>query len=319
MAWRGFPGFARNGGFLDLSAHDRGVVVMDSQNTVSMLDPDSGKTLWITQLGTRQTRFLGATIANDQVLCASDIELYVLDISTGDLMDRQSLASVVQTRPVVVDQVAVFGSTGGEVIGHSLYSGFKLWGYQLDGEIAAAPVVIGDSIGVVSQGGDVIMLDSADGVSRGRARVFGGVEGRLSTDGGALYVASRDQSVYAFDGRNGDRLWRHRSEAPLASTPTYFDGLVFVDLPSEGMSAFDAGTGEVLWQNSGLRGEVVAMRGDTILVWSGTTLWTADVDDGEVLSEASVPQALRVITSDDVDGDVYVLERGGSVARFSSR
>lgn len=319
MEWRGFPGFGRSSEFLSLSAHDEGVVVMDTQGTISLLDSLSGKTLWISQLGTGRTKFLGATIADEQVYCASDIELYVLDIRTGDVLDRQSLAAVVETPPVIVDQVAVFGTTNGEVLGHSLYSGFKLWGYQLRGSIDAAPIVIDGSIGAVSQGGDVIVLDPTDGTSRGRARVFGGVQGRLSAGGGGVYIASDDQSLYAFDGGNGQRMWRYRTETALEATPSYYDGLVFLDVPGQGLSAFDAGTGEVFWQSGELRGEVVALHDDTILVWSGATLWTADADDGALLSSASVTQALGIVGADDVSGDVYVLERGGSIAKFATR
>ena len=43
MQWRGFPGFGKNAGFLNVSVHDEGIVVIDTQNTVSLLNPVSGK------------------------------------------------------------------------------------------------------------------------------------------------------------------------------------------------------------------------------------------------------------------------------------
>jgi outer membrane protein assembly factor BamB len=319
LAWRGFPGFGKNSGFLNVGAFDEGVLVMDTANTVSMLNQRTGKTIWITQPGTPRTKFVGSTIADGQVYCSSDIEVYVLDFHTGALVDRQSLSSVVEMPPVIIDQMAIFGSTSGEVIGHSLYSGFRLWGYQLQGSIEAAPVNVGGVVGVVSEAGDVIFLDPSDGTSRGRGSVFGGVRNRLVADDRTMYIASKDQSVYAFDARDGTRLWRYRSETSLDGNPSLYDGVLYVEIPGEGMTALDALTGEVMWQSAELHGEVVGAHDGTILLWSGTTMQTADAEDGTVLSEASWPQAAGVVRARGADAPVYVLERGGSVAKFVAR
>ena len=314
LSWRGFP-IVASGGILQFDVFNEGVIVQDATNTVTFMDGRTGANLWVTEITRNLSRFVGNTIYGANVLVASDNEIFFLDIQTGDIIDRQSLAVVVNTAPVIVRDFAVFGSATGEAIGHSLYSGFKAWGYQLGGSINARPVAMGDVVGVVSQAGDVIMINASNGDSTGRERIFGGLTNDPVSDGQSLFVAARDQSVYAFSSQDGRRLWRYRTETPITAQPTYAEGAVYVEIPGQGLVALDSISGEVIWSSADVSGRVVSQRDDLLLVWNGSAMTTVHVDSGDVIEKVAMPNVRQVRAMGFADADLYVTLRDGAVVK----
>jgi outer membrane protein assembly factor BamB len=318
LDWRGFPVLTGRRGAERANVFDIGILVQDTQNTVTLMDYDTGRNLWVTQVGRPTTRFVGNGVYEDSVLICSDNEIYFLDAQTGTITDRQSIAVVVNTPPVVLGETAVFGSATGEVVGHSLYSGFKLWGYMLGGSMQAPPVAIGERVGAVSEAGDVLFVRPENGTSTGRASIFGGLDNRPVADARTMYVASVDQSVYAFAGDDGRRVWRYRAESPISAQPAVVHGMLCVTIPGEGLVALDALTGERQWSNADLSGEVIGSLGDELLFWDGATLHALSADTGEPTASVPVTGAQRVFCSPVEDGDLYVVSRD-AVAKYSPR
>jgi outer membrane protein assembly factor BamB len=319
ISWRGFPIVARNGEVQHFDIFDDGILVQDDQNTVTYMDRRTGANLWITELGRPLTRFVGNATHGDNVLVSSDNEIFFLDARTGDIVDRQSLAVVVNTQPVIVGNIAFYGSATGEAFGHSLYSGFKAWGYQLAGSINATPLAMGDVVGVVSQGGDVIMIAASSGKSTGRSQIFDGVRSDPVSDGQSLYVAGMDQSVYAFASQDGRRLWRVRTESPISAQPVWAEGVLYVEIPGHGMVAFDSLSGEEIWANEDVVGKVVARRDDLLLVWDGSAMTTVVADNGDIVESVSLPNVQTVKADGFVDADLYATLKDGAVLKVNAQ
>ena len=318
LDWRGFPVLTGRRGAERTDVFDIGILVQDTQNTITLMDPDTGRNLWVTQVGRPATRFVGNGVYEDSVLVCSDNEVYFLDAQTGTITDRQSIAVVVNTPPVVMGETAVFGSATGEVVGHSLYSGFKMWGYLLGGSMQAPPVAVGQRVGAVSEAGDVLFVRPENGSSSGRASIFGGLDNRPVADARTMYVASLDQSVYAFSGDDGRRVWRYRTESPITAQPAVAMGMLCVMIPGEGLVALDALTGDRLWANPELSGEVVGSLEDELLFWDGRTLHALSADAGEVVASLPLSGAREVFCSPVEDGDLYVVTND-AVAKYSPR
>lgn len=318
LTWRGFPVLTGSGGTASVDVFDLGVLVQDRQNTVTLMDHNTGRNLWVSQVGRPLTRFVGNGVHDGRVLICSDNEVYLLDGQTGALLARQSLAVVVNTPPTVIGETAVFGTATGEVLGHSVYSGFKLWGYQLKGSIQAAPVAVGPYVGAVSQGGDLLIARPENGRSTGRASIFGGLDNSPVADARTMYVASLDQSVYAFAGDDGRRIWRYRTESAITAQPALADGVLYVTIPGQGLVALDALTGDRLWANAELSGTVVGSLNGEALLWDGRTLHALDGERGEVVASMHLPGAQRVFCSPIENGDLFVVTRD-AVAKYSPR
>ena len=294
------------------------VVVQETGNAVSLIQTETGRTVWSTTMGGRLTRFVGLAREGDRILVASDIELYVLSAQTGDLLDRQSLDLVVNTRPVVADGAAFFGSATGRVLAHDLRTGLGRWQYQLRGSIRADPVLVGERVGLVSETGDVIVLNPASGTASARSSVFGAPAGAPAASDGLIAFASRDQSAYAFDASGGDRLWRYRTESPLVSSLTVIDGVAYFAVPGQGMVGLDAASGAEIWSSKEASGVAVGLVGERLLVRDGDTLLLAD-DRGDVIARVIVPGLETVTMSDPLGGDLFLVTKSGAVSRFVLR
>jgi len=320
FAWRGYPVVNQNARVRHFDVFDDIVIVQDSVNTMTALEASSGRNRWSNTLGQPLSRFVGNVRVDDRILSSSDNELFILDVATGEALERQTLQIVVNTPPVVSEGIAIYGTPRGEVLGHSLYTSYKAWGYLLSGAIQAPPTLVGELAGVVSEAGDVIIIDPRSGSSTMRARVFDGLSNRPVASQDALFVASRDQSIYAFGARS-EMLWRKRTEYPLVDQPAYHDGRLYQTIPNIGFMALDAVTGEEVWTAAGVRGRAVGLRKDRLLVWNDDTdtMTLLDPQAGDVIETVQLPGLSEIEMTRFEDGDLYTVTPSGVVAKFTPR
>ncbi len=297
------------------------VAVHDNRNILTVMEPGTGRNRWSLDLGSPLMKFVGNAREGDNLYACSESEVQVLDVRTGQIKARQRLAALANTHPVVVSGMAVFGCSTGEVLGHSLATGYKAWAYRLNGTITADPVRVGSFVAIVSQAGDVLVLDPRNGESLGRRRtIFGGLSNHPVANDGTVFIAGTDQSIWAI-ADTGKLSWRVRTPDPLTAQPAVHESSVIVHVPSAGLSAFDAATGAKLWVSKDVSGDVVAVRAGKLVVWdkAAGTLLTLDAKRGDVHDRAPVPNAVTVRPAAFVDGDLYIGNKDGSVDKLSPR
>lgn len=326
LSWRGFPIVSRRAGTKFFDAFGETLVFQDSANVLTVMDSGTGRNRWSAQVDERVARFTGNAVRNDRVYCSSDNELFVLDLKTGAVLERHRLAVVVDTAPVLVGDLAVFGSTTGQVLGHSLVSHYKLWAYKLSGPVTSAPVFAGrsgnfntDALAAVSQTGEVLVLDPKTGSSISRTKIYSGLANRAVASEEMLYLASTDQSVYAIELRTGAQRWRHRTERPIVEQPALHEGRLYVTIPEQGLTCFDASSGDVLWVNKGLGGSVVAVRNGRLIVWDGAAAASVDPERGDVVDRVALEGVTKLVSEPFVDGSLYAVTGEGRVSKFSAR
>ena len=322
LNWRGYALMGKRGRVRFFNVFDDGVVVHSDSNIVTLLQPSTGAIRWSRQIGQSIDHFVGETTHNGQLFVASDNELFMLDLNTGETQDKDDLALVVSTPPTVIDPLVIFGAGNGQTLAHNLETGFKLWAYQLQGAIIARPVRIGESVGVVSQTGDVIIIDTVSGSATLRARIFGGLASDPVAGDDAMYVASLDQSIYGFATQGDSWEWRVRTDHPLTEQPTLLNGVLYVGIPGEGLAALDpSASGDRIWTSPDAAGSVVGMQGGDLVVWSRktTTAFRVDPDTGDVISRATLPDVERMQIRPAVDGDLYTASPTGVVSKFTPR
>lgn len=318
IEWRGFPfkSSRLKVEFFDIFGDV--IVVQDDSSTVTVMDPVTGRNRWSTKLAGSLTRFVGNARRGGDLLCASDTSLYTLDIRTGTITDKDRLAVVVNTPPLVVGHMAVFGCSSGELLGHNLLSGYKQWGYLFNGSIFAHPVTVGEGVGAVSQGGDVIIVDPRNGSSFGRGLIYEGLTNNPVAGADTLYVASKDQSVYAFDAATGDRLWRQRTEQPITDQPAAHNGILYVTIPGQGLVAINGATGDTIWTAEGVRGEPIGISKGRMIIWDGDTATLIDARRGDVIESVSIPNIMALRMTSFVDGDLFAVTPKGAVAKYTA-
>jgi outer membrane protein assembly factor BamB len=318
LDWRGFASVPPGNRVTSFQIGPDVLVVQENGTRVSVLEAQDGAIRWTNELANRLTRFTDARVQGDLVLATSETELIGLNLGTGHVTLRQRFPRVVNTPPMISGNVAVYGTASGEIVGHLLSNGVKLWGFQTPGSIEHGAVEVAGLAGVVSQSGDVVFLDPQSGTLYGRHSMFRGIESQPAAGDGAMYVASLDQSLYAFE-PGGTVRWRYRTEHALEAQPTFHNGAVYLEVPRTGLVAIDARTGRQRWAAGEVRGTVVAERNGMLVVFSRGTVTLVDPADGTIVGRESIGAVDRLVADGFTDGALYAVSNSGTIARFIPR
>lgn len=327
LEWRGFPIMSPGATVTAFGIFGDVVVCQESTSVLTILDARSGAYRCATQLANPLTKFVGVRRDGNRIVSSSETDAYFVSTDSCTLVDRHDLGKVVTTRPVLVNDLLVYGTATGEILGHMASRAINLWGNSVAGDIIADPVSSGSLVAFVSQTGDIAIIDSASSSSVGRAKIRGGVApndnfgGPLAMSETTLFVASLDQSLYAFDARTGRQLWRVRTEAPLRSHPVYHDGVLYCELPAQGLTALDPATGDQKWSARSVSGTPIVMRKGRLIVWEprGGVAAALDPGTGDVMHSVRLKDVSFLQADTFADGNVYAVSPNGVVAKFSPR
>jgi outer membrane protein assembly factor BamB len=324
LEWVGYPQVGAGAQIEHIEPFGDLVFVQESGSAVTALRASGGNVVWSNQLADRLSKFFGLArggSGNGRLFISSAAELFVLDVNTGTLIERQRLANVVTTRPVRFgSDLLIYGTGSNQLMAHmslGTTSGVRLWGQGLEGAIRTSPVQIGSSIGAVSETGDVIIVDAASGSLQQNMKMLRkGAGADPVSDGQAMYVAGSDQSLWAFSPSQGT-LWRRPTPYPLSIKPAVFGGRLYCTLQEAGLNAIDPSTGKTKWASKDVRGTPVVFGKNGMLVWDGrSNLFLMDPERGDVIA-AAVVNNLREIRADAMDkGNLYLVSTTGLVAKL---
>ncbi|MBL4591225.1 MAG: PQQ-binding-like beta-propeller repeat protein [Phycisphaerales bacterium] len=319
--WSGFPPLQHNAEIIHTTAYHDVIIMQGSGATLSVLDANTGKVRWSKQVDRPTTAFFESVRFGETLYVASETDLYELNLKNGNTLDRDSLTSIVSTRPVIVDNIAIFGTTAGELFGFQMDQDFKLWSYQFDGPIHTPPTVLDDEfVAAISDGGDLRTIRVKSAESGVTMRIAGGTTTNILNDGFSIYVGSTDQSIYSFDVEDGKRYWRERSSAPITIQPVLHGESLYVTTDDLGLAALDVLTGKPLWNNKAVRGWVVGLLDeDELIVWTGRELVSVDAERGDILARIKMDNVSGVRTDMFEDGNLYIIANDGRIAKFSPR
>ncbi len=317
--WTGFPPL-QPGALIDhATAYDDVLVFQGSGSTLSVLETNTGKVRWSRQVDRPSTRFQESVRRGETLYTASDTDLWEINIRNGNTLDRDALGTLVNTSPLIVDGLAIFGTLAGELFAWQLENDFKLWSYKFNGPIHVPAISVSENyIAAISEAGDLRTLETINAYSGMTAQIAGGTDTNLLTDGVGIYIASKDQSLYAFDIEDGFRFWRKRSSAPITVQHTLYQGVVYATTQDTGLTAIDSATGETRWETGTIGGWVLTVVDEKeLIVWSGYELLAIDKDRGDVIERMPLQNIAGIRTNSIDNGDLYVITLDGSVAKFS--
>jgi outer membrane protein assembly factor BamB len=319
--WTGYPPLARNAVIDHATAYDDVLTFLGSGSTLSVLEANTGKVRWSRQIDRPTTRFVDPVRRDNILYAASDTDLWEIDLKNGNTIDRDSLGTLANTPPLLIDNLAIFGTLSGELFAFQMENDFKLWSYRLDGPINQPAIDLGEGmIGAISENGEIRTLDATNAFTGMTTRIAGGSDTTLLTDYFGIYVASLDQSLYAFDIADGFRFWRVRSSAPITVQHTLHEGMVYASTRDQGLMAIDASSGDIVWNNPEISGWVTTVVDDAeLIVFSGFEMLAIDKDRGDIIARTTLNGISGVRTDAQVDGNIYIITLDGGVAKFGRR
>ena len=298
------------------------MLVRESATRISAIDAKSGSLRWSDQLAGPLTNLVGAARGGNMIGIMTDTDVFVMDVGTGNLLNRYGLGKVTSVQPLITDFAMIVGASDGQIVAYQRQTGFKLWANSVDTTIEVAPaMVLGTCGAFVSRGGELVVVDLATGSGQGRARMRGGPTAPPAASNDVVFVASVDQSVYAFEARTGDQLWRFRTASPVLGAPVFYDGAVFLDVPGAGFTSLDGASGRPTWTAAGVKGKLVGVLKGRLLVWDAPSgeATVLDRKDGSVVERTKL-EGVQVLSADGlIDPVLYIATTGGVLERLSPR
>lgn len=293
------------------------MVVERPDNVVTALKLDNGEMVWKTIVG-ESLEQLYAPVGNDEIIFVnSGRRLFSLNRRNGNLINVDNLPFPVTMSPILVDDIAIFGSVNGKVYGYTIKNGYRKWTYSLRGRIMNSPIVKDDTIFATDSTGYYAVLATKTGELRWRGETYGPITAATVLDGDYFIVASDDQSLYSLQDTTGEDRWpAYRSEVPLSNTPAVLGGQIYVVEPGRGLTALNSSTGKPRWNIeqplqpvSEIDGKVVAHHDKTLAIIDPAT--------GKVIDE--VPTRELDTIKPGPDNSLLLVTPGGDILRIDPR
>lgn len=322
--WTAFPYVGKGEKLNRLQPAGDVVLTQETGSTITALETSNGAIRWANEVANPLARIVGLNRVDEKVLVSEESELLFLSVTNGDTLNRQPYARVVNTAPVIIGGVAIYGTTTGHVLAHRLDLGLSRWSFLLKGAIEHKPVVVmpldaDDAvIGAVAQSGQYVFLASRTGRPLGRGEIFAGTDSDPIAAQGLMIVAGRDQSLWGLR-PNGEVAWRVRCDLPLTRQPSTDGKTVWCQLGTEGLCAVDASTGKVTWSNRVVEGTVIGIRAGNLVVWNGSLVLLLDKERGDIIRSYVVSDTSMLLTDKFEDGNLFAVSESGVVVRFVPR
>lgn len=215
---------------------------------VFALDARTGKVRW----ARRQRSYIASTpaIAGPRVYVTSmDGMFTAYRVSDGKKTFQFSTGgSPVESSPLVVDDLAYFGTWKGTLYAVNLRTGKPRWTFQAAADIKASAVLAGKNIVVGDYAGNVYALNPRTGAQAWRASVGKRFYGGAGFSDGTVVIGDVGGAVIALDAATGRERWRHSTGgAYVYGSPAIADGTVFIGDFNGRFMALRLATGTQKW------------------------------------------------------------------------
>jgi len=303
---------------------DRLAVIESAEagNLLTLLDDTTGRLLWRVQLGEGRESLFRPILdsENRRIFVHSESMLYILAEGNGNLRERFELPHSTNQPGLLLNSRMLYGTLLGRLYAQSLRTGNHVWSYQMGASVSAPLRDVRGLVMVVDRSGGVAVLNFEGGlVWRRFEPPWNGIDGAPAVVGDLAILASRDQKLYAFERATGDLEWEMITEQPLTARPVAIDQRIYQQVPQRGLLAVDATTGELLWENANLTGEVLARRGEALLVRAGGRIVLARQADGKIRQAVDLPLAEQVVAPDTDNPPLYLIGAEGRVLKMTPR
>ena len=221
--------------------------VANARGTIWALDMRTGKVIWRHVTPHGKMAASPAIWRDELVVHGMDGHVWVLRRSDGRLLWHYTTGSPVESSPVVVDGVDVFGAWNGVVTALDLRTRTVEWRHEDGCKITSSVAVKGGTLYLGDYCGRLLALARTNGRLRWSRSVNGRVYGTPAVAGGRVFVpSSTGGSLTAFS-TGGRYLWRRTVGSYVYSSPAVSAGRVFFGAYSGVFYALDVRTGATRW------------------------------------------------------------------------
>jgi outer membrane protein assembly factor BamB len=248
---------------------------------IQALDPETGRTLWVTHVGRPNYPTLPAAANAQYVAVSNGTHLYLLSRTDGQLVWDRDMKGFPSAGPGMSASRVYVAMLNGSVHSYNIADKNAVDRDPVlffgTGRSEAAPVVSETHMMWGTNTGNVYCDGLQSSVNRFLFKAHGPVTATLVHRPPLLYVTSQDGYVYALNDENGASLWQFSAGSPLLKPAATIRDAVYVTPDSGGMSRLSVTSGVEQWFAAGITQFVAA---------SPTRVYGTDVGGGLIILNA---------------------------------
>jgi outer membrane protein assembly factor BamB len=274
--WMALVPIVRSERLLGISLADGLLFAQTSDGNFSAYDVESGRQLWVTNLGRRIGIARPASVNSRLVFVTNSNYLYALDRQTGRIVWAQNL-DVVPTSATTCDEDRVMvGLSNGKLQAfHLIEPGDETrallprpkeaWNWQTNGPLTSRPLAAGQFIAFGGHDGKLYVALAEKPATEPAVMLYriptgGEILANLGAYGQRLLlVPSADKNVYAVDLFTADVKWTYSTGAPVLQEPLVADTDAYVANTAGLLTAIDVNTGAPRWTISTQGGRLISV------------------------------------------------------------
>ena len=224
--------------------------ISNAGGTVRAIDMRDGSVIWRHDTPNGKMAASPAIDGDELVVHGMDGHVWVLRRADGALLWHYTVGSPIESSPVVVDGVDVFGSWNGRITALDLRRHRVRW-VRYDGcKITSSAAIAGGTLFIGDYCGRLLALNPSNGALRWSQSVNGRIYGTPAVAAGRVFVPSSDGGSLTAFSTSGRYLWRRYTGSYVYSSPAVSDGRVFFGSYNGVFYAVRASDGATLWERS---------------------------------------------------------------------
>jgi outer membrane protein assembly factor BamB len=312
------------------------VYAASRDGNVVALDPETGKTIWRTELDMLLSSGPGVG-ENLVVVGAADGYLIALEADTGTEVWRANVTGESLARPVVSDDTVIVMTIDNRLRAVSAFNGASRWTIEqstpdLTMRGSAPPVLVGSTVVAGFDNGRLVAVDIATGDTEWEAMLsppsgrsdlerLSDVDGLISVVGQDIYASGYQGAVASVAAESGQMLWA-REVSSYEGVSADWNNLYTVD--EEGVViAMTRRTGDETWRQN-----VMIRREPTVPIAFQTTVAVGDLEgylhffsnfDGDPVARVRVSSKAISIEPVVLGDKLFVQSDDGSVSAYRIR
>lgn len=226
---------------------DENLILIGSEDTnLHAVDMRSGKVNWTFKTGRPIRGTVNATLGH-VFFGSDDGTLYAVRLNTGRLVWKFESGSPIRSRPAVTAERVVFGNEDGDVIGVDL-SGAVKFRFKAKRAVTSSPIIVDNIAYFGSLDSHVYALDIENGWTVWRVRTNKGIISSPLYVNKQLFIGSADGNLYCLDVvANGKEIWKFETQSQIVSTPAHLNGAIYFGCVDKNVYSIDLKKGKLRW------------------------------------------------------------------------
>ena len=222
--------------------------IANARGAIRALDMRNGDVIWRHDIPHGKMAASPAIWRDQLIVHGMDGHVWVLRRSDGRLLWHRTTGSPVESSPVIVDGVDVFGAWNGTITALDLRTHRVRWTRHDGCKITSSASLAGSTFYIGDYCGRLLALRVSTGALRWSRSVNGRIYGTPAVSAGRVFVpSSTGGSLTAFT-TSGRYLWRRATGSYVYSSPAVSAGRVFFGSYNGVFYALNARTGATLWE-----------------------------------------------------------------------